>query len=87
MNELLVPTGLVHERLGIAGAPKRMRLGGTNHVIRVLNIKDADSPARGRWIDREATIKFLEAEIREAGGDRVMEQAVRKLKMVTAGSG
>lgn len=86
-SELLVPTGLVHERLGITDAPKKLRLGGSKHVIRRLNIKDADSPARGVWIDRDATIKFLEAEVEATGGNLLFERAVKKLTMVTAGSG
>lgn len=82
--ETLVPTGAVHERLGLAKAPTvPLPTIGKAINVRRLNIKDP-GPAHGHWIDREATIEFLTRRSREAGGVPAFERAITDLTEATA---
>jgi hypothetical protein len=82
-GELLVPTGAVHERLGLTKAPTvSAPVQGKRINIRRLNVKDA-SPAYGVWIDLHATLAWMKAKSEEKGGVAVLEEMITELAEVT----
>lgn len=82
-REIILPTGTVHERLGITQAPTvPVPVKGRVINIRTLNIRD-ESPAKGVWVDRDAVLAWMRAKSEEAGGSAILEKMIDELAEVT----
>lgn len=76
--EILVSADELAEYFGARVAPRSAGID-----VRRLHIETG--PARGAWIDRDATLAYLEICNQSVGGSAILEKITTELREVTGG--
>lgn len=80
-NELIVPTGAVHEMLGLK-EPIGVKLAPREVGINLRRLNVDVGPAKGKYVDRVQTLRWMEMWNENVGGSEVLSKMIAEFREV-----
>lgn len=81
VREVLVPSGAVHELLGLSNPVGIRKLPSMFDVnLRKLTVTDPSSPALGEWVDRKQVLRWMQAWDRHTGGSEILGKMISEFR-------